>query len=61
MPEEPYDMMFISDAEAYGYKRCSSCFGETDEMEIEPLPDYDYFIRHYEPEYSEFVESEFVD
>ena len=52
-------LMFVEDAKAYGYEKCFYCYDNYPSLDY--LPSYDSFIRHYEPEYSEFVESEFVD
>ena len=52
-PEEPFEMMFISDAESCGYKRCTSCF---EEMQFDPLPRHEDFAKYYEPDYPAYTE-----
>lgn len=39
--------MFIDDAEAEGYSKCSQCYKD---MEYVPMPDYDELTEGYEPE-----------
>lgn len=44
---DTYEMMFISDAESYGYEKCFYCY---DNMPLEYMPRYEDIVKQYEPD-----------
>ena len=46
-PGDTYEMMFIDDAEAYGYEKCFYCY---DNMPLEYMPRYADIVKQHEPD-----------